>query len=181
MNRKVAGVKFLASTVFVTALALVSLIAPPAQGKQADPTPTKLLDHLAGRWVMTGRLGAHSVTHDVDVQWVLNREYIRFHEISRPKAIPPYEAIVYITWNAKTNQYSCLWLDSTAAAVNFQPVGYGTPVGNSVPFVITFSPHESIHTTFAYDGNRDRWHLTIDDVTQGKMSRFGDVQLTRRK
>jgi hypothetical protein len=41
------------------------------------------------------------------------------------------------------------------------------------------SQHESLHTTFAYNRAADTRRLTIDDVTDGKSDRFGDVTLTR--
>lgn len=164
------------------ALAALYLAVVPSIAQNA-PASMKLLDHLAGRWVMTGRLGTKAIKHDVNVQWILNREYIQFHEISRDKAangVPVYEAIVYINKNAHTNQYTCLWLDSTAAAPEFQPIGHAVQVGNSLPFIITVSAQDAIHTTFSYDASKGRWHLTIDDVNQGKTSRFGDVQLIRK-
>ena len=128
---------------------------------------------------MTGRLGSHFVTHDVDVRWMLNREYLQFREVARRNS-PPYEAIVYITWSAKSKQYRCLWLDSTAAAPDFQPIGYATQAGNSIPFVTRVSATDSIHTTFAYDAGKVRWQITIDDLNHGKSSRFGDVLLIKK-
>ena len=150
----------------------------------AEYPPISLLDRLGGHWTMTGTLGGRRITHDVDAVWVLKREYLQIHEVSREKdasGTPDYEAIVLIGWNAKTNEYGCLWLDSTAAwDFSGHGLAHGPRETNSVPLVITLSDRESIHTTFRYDPPHDSWQLTIDDVTDGKGDRFGDVRLTRK-
>src|SRR5215472_18152882 len=82
-----------------------------AQNASMD-SPTQLLNYLTGRWVMAGTLGGKQTTHDVDAEWVLKREYIRFHEVSREKDAsggPAYEAIVFLSWEANKGEYSCLW------------------------------------------------------------------------
>ena len=166
----------------LAALLLLAAHTGIAQQPPADEA-TKLLDHLAGRWVMTGTLGGKQTTHDLEAEWVLKREYLRLHEISREKdssGAPAYEAIVFLSWDKKSNQYTCLWLDNTAQAAGFQPIARGRKKGDSVPLVFKISPRESLHTTFRYDRGTDSWQMTIDDVTAGKTDRFGDVRLTRR-
>ena len=49
--------------------------------------------------------------HDVDAERVLNGGYLRLHEISREKdakGVPAYEAVVFISIDAKTGEYACL-------------------------------------------------------------------------
>ena len=90
------------------AVMLVLAVAPgQAQQTSTDTAPIALLDHLAGHWVMTGTLGGKRITHDVDATWVLKREYLQFHEVSRDKdasGVPAYEAIVLLGWDAKANE-----------------------------------------------------------------------------
>lgn len=167
-------------------VALLLLLLPLAAGgavPAVDPA-IALLDHLAGKWVMTGTLGSKQTIHDVASEWVLKREYLRLHEVSREKTtggMPVYEALIFISWDAKAGEYVCLWLDNTAAGGLSAPRFHGKRSGNSIPLVFTYSPRESLHTTFRYDPATDTWRLTIDDVTAGKTARFGDVRLTRYK
>ena len=66
-----------------------------AQQNLTTVEPTKLLDHLTGNWVMKGMIGGKAVTHDVDASWLLNREYLQLHEVSRERTVsgaPSYEA-----------------------------------------------------------------------------------------
>jgi hypothetical protein len=163
---------------------LLFALCCPAQSAPAD-APAQLLDHLAGSWVMSGTLGGKRTTHDVEADWVLKREYIRFHEVSREKDAsggPAYEAIVFVSWDAKKGEYSCLWMDNTAGgALSSEGIAHGKPVAGAIPLVFTIAGKESLHTTFRYDARADSWQLTIDDVTDGKNDRFGDVRLTRNK
>ena len=170
----------------LTLPALLVLAVTTGHAKQvpADLAPAALLDKLAGRWVMNGTLAGKPATHDVDAAWVLKREYLQFHEVSRDKDAdggPAYEAIVYLGWNDKTSEYGCLWLDNTEAwDFTGRGLGRGRKAGNSIPIVIALSPRDAIHTTFRYDIPSDSWQLTIDRVTDGKAKRFGDVRLTRK-
>ena len=151
-----------------------------SQNPPADPG-TNLLDHLAGHWVMTGTLGGKHVTHDVDAEWTLKREYLRFHEVSREKdssGAPAYEAIVFLRWDPKSGEYACLWLDNTEAwDFSEKGIARGKKVGDSIPLVYKFSPHHTMQTTFTYDAHAASWRLTIDDIPDAKPHRFGDVRL----
>ena len=147
-------------------------------------SPVKLLDHLVGRWVLHGTIAGKETTHDVTAQWVLKREYIRLHEVSRArdaKGDPAYEAIVFVSWDAKAEDYSCMWLDSTAGGgLSAEGIAHGKESGDSIPFLFTISPSESIHTTFAYDRKTNGWTWRIDDDSNGKTERFADVKLSRQ-
>ena len=154
-----------------------------AQNQSRDPT--SLLDHLAGNWLLKGRIAGKQTTHDVQAHWVLRHEYLELHEVSREKdshGEPAYEAIILLSWDPKANQYACLWLDSTAGgALTSQVTCRATPSGDSIPFVFTISPSESIHTAFIYHEASDTWQWLIDNVANARSSRFADVELSRVK
>ena len=67
----------------IVSLALLYLTAAPLQAQLA---PDSLFDHLIGQWVLRGTIARQSTTHDVTFEWMLGREYVRMHEISREKA-----------------------------------------------------------------------------------------------
>ena len=86
----------------LVAVAFALLVAPAllAQERMMS-SPEGLLDKMTGRWVLTGTIAKRSTTHDVDIDWVLNRQYIRIHELSRDKDASGgigYEAWIYIVW-----------------------------------------------------------------------------------
>ena len=121
----------------------------------------------------------------MQAHWILHHEYLEMHEVSREKDSsggPAYEADVLVSWDQKANQYACLWLDSTAGgALTSQVTCRAKPSGNTIPFVFTISPADSIHTTFAYREASDTWRWLIDNISDGKPSRFADVELSRVK
>lgn len=169
---------------WIVAAALLLALYCSAQNAATD-APAQLLDHLAGHWVMSGTIAGKQTTHDVDADWVLKREYIRLHEVSREKDAkgnPSYEAIVFLSWDAKRGEYSCLWMDNTAGgALSSEGIAHGKPTAGAIPLVFTVGGKESLHTTFFYDERAGSWRLTVDDVTSGNSDRFADVRLTRMK
>ena len=51
-----------------------------AQQPAAMNAQVQLLDHLAGNWVLQGTIAGKPTTHDVQAEWVLNREYLLLRE-----------------------------------------------------------------------------------------------------
>lgn len=166
---------------------VIALVAAPTASAQSPATtaPPALMDEMTGHWVMTGTIGKAQVTHDVDVDWVLNRQYIRIHEMSRdaaPRGETGYEAWIYLVWDAKHREYAVMWLDNTAAT-NFAPegVGHATPDGDRIPIVWKDADGGGIRTTFAFDRAKDVWAWTIDNVNKaGASSSFARVTLARK-
>ncbi len=157
-----------------------------AQDKPREPVPpTTLLDRMTGDWVLQGVIGRKQTTHDVHAAWILNHEYIQFHEVSREKnddGSPAYEAIVYLYFDPKAQEYTCLWLDNTAGGgLKAETIAHGKPAPDTIPVVFTLSPTEGIHTTFRYDREKDAWQWLIDNVVEGKTTRFADVKLTKKQ
>ncbi len=164
----------------VIVLLSAACLAQPAAPTNADATA--LLDKLAGHWVLSGRLGSKQTTHDVDAEWILKREYLRLHEVSREKdanGAPAYEAFIFFEWDPKAGQYNCLWLDNTEGGGLSVPIVHGKKIGDSISLIFGTPPSDGIHTVFRYDAAADAWALTIDNIVEGKEKRFGDVRLTR--
>ena len=166
-----------------TAALLLSVLSVAAVQSKADE-PAALMNHLVGQWTMMGTLGAKQSVHDVEASWILKREYVQFHEMSRERAAdggPAYEAVVLLSWHVKTGEFMCLWLDNTAGGgLSPEGIARGRPSGDAIPLVFTLSQGESLHTTFTYDPSADTWSLTIDQVSDRKSDRFGDVTLRRK-
>lgn len=162
---------------------LVCSVCPVVRPQPA--APDKLLDHLAGKWVLEGAIAGKQTTHDIEATWLLNHEYLQIHEVSReknPAGSPAYEAIVLAGWDAKTQEYDLLWLDTTSGGgLSGRGIGRGKQSDDAIPFLIVISPAESLHTTFKYDAKSDTWQWLIDDVSNGRSDHFADVKLTRVK
>lgn len=135
-------------------LALAVLGTAPAQA--AKPAPA-LFERLAGHRVMTGTIDGKSTTHDVDAETVLNKGYLRLHEVSREKdasGAPQYESNGGI---------------ATA-----------TPAGNTIPFLFRLNSGEIFHNTFIYDPASDAWRWELDGESNGARQPFARLALKRR-
>lgn len=167
------------------AIALFAMFAAtPALAQQAtfsDP----LVDHLAGKWVLTGHIGGGPVTHDITAAWVLAHQYLELDEVSREKnkdGSPVYQAKVLIGWDAGKKIYDCVWLDDYGS-ISTQSLGYASPSGESIAFVFhNRDDAGGFHTTFAWHPENNSWSMDMDNVTPaGKIAPFARTVLTAAK
>lgn len=168
---------------FATVVLSLALAVAPAAAQKPDPQ-TELLDRMTGHWVLRGTIAKKPTIHDMDVAWVLNKEYIQIRETSREKDAqgrPAYDAIIHIVWDAKKGEYAVLWLD-TSGPYNFSGdgIGHAKPATDRIALLFN-DPDGSIdRTTFAYDRKADRWTWTIDSDNKGKITSFAKTTLTRK-
>src|SRR5476649_1608207 len=149
----------------LTALPFLLLLAAarlPAQSLPAD----SLFDRLVGHWVMQGTIARQPTTHDVTFDWILGREYVQMHEVSRERAAngaPAYEAVVLFGRDPHSGEYACIWLDNTGANA-FDPagVGRGAVAGDSIPFLFRYTQTDAFHNTFVYSRATDSWQWHMD-------------------
>ena len=161
-------------------LLLLSAAPLAAQGLPAD----SLFDRLIGHWVLRGTMARQFTTHDVTFAWMLGREYVQMHEISRdqtPQGGPAYEAIVLFGRDPRSGEYACLWLDNTGSNA-FDPagIGRGRVAGDSIPFLFQYTPTNRFHNTFVYDRAHDSWQWHLDNDSSGVRKPFARVTLTRQ-
>ena len=145
----------------------------------------ELLDRLVGDWVMTGTIAGGETTHDLEARWVLEHQYLQFHELAREKDAagrPAYEAIVTIGWEEPAQRYACLWLDSTGGGGLDEDavMGHADREGDTLPFKFVMGEDAVFHTTFIYHRDSDTWEWTMDSERDGEMRPFARVTLTRR-
>jgi len=117
---------------------LAFLLVTSSSAFAQEPTrQDSLLDHLTGSWTLQGTIAGHETTHDIESEWVLNHEYLQLHETSRGKNAqgqPAYEAIVFIEWDKSSNEYKCLWLDSTSGGGLSAPIAQGKRGNDEITF-----------------------------------------------
>ncbi len=166
----------------VRLLATLSLAASSALSAQGLH-PDSVFHRLAGRWVLEGVIAHQHTTHDVTFEWLLGREYLQMHEVSRertPDGAPQYEAVVLFGRSPTSGEYACLWLDNTGASA-FEPagIGRGNVAGDSLSFLFPYSSTTSFHTTFVYDHRADTWQWHLDNDSLGVRRPFARVTLRR--
>ncbi len=166
----------------LTVALFATLAASPLAGQSLQPD--SLFPRLIGQWVLTGVIARQHTTHDVTFEWMLGREYVRMHEVSRERTAdgsPVYEAIVLFGRDPASGEYACLWMDNTgAAAFPEAGTGRGSVAGDSIPFLFRYSGTTSFHTTFVYDRSTDTWQWHMDNDSLGVRRPFARVSLRRR-
>jgi hypothetical protein len=162
---------------------MVLILAALSALAQQAPVNSPLLDHLIGKWQLQGTVGKQPTTHDLDAEWTLQHHYLRFREISREKndkGEPQYEATVYVAWNEKTRQYSCVWLDVYGGAT-VESIGIATPKENELAFVFTDEHGDTTFTnTFIYDPKTNTWENQLDNIVKGVARPFARFKLTKQ-
>jgi hypothetical protein len=165
------------------ALSPLLVLATTRLAAQSLPADS-VFDHLVGRWVLRGVIARQQTTHDVTFEWLLGREYVQMHEVSRergPGGKPTYEAVVLFGRDPRSGEYACLWLDNTgASAFDPQGIGRGSVAGDSLPFLFRYTSTDSFHTTFIYDRRADSWEWHMDNDSAGVRRPFARVTVTRQ-
>jgi len=163
-------------------LLLVMFVSTTLKSQQLT-SPDSLLNRLTGKWILNGTIDGQKTIHDIDVQRVLNGQYIQLKEVSREKdqkGNPLYEAIVYICWEDSKKQYSCLWLDNTSnGGISNGIIGRAKQNGDKIEMIFKFSDANQFHTTFLYDRDTDTWQWLMDGKENGKLQPFARVKLTK--
>jgi hypothetical protein len=164
---------------------ILVLIFPTTLKSQKLNQPDSLLNRLIGRWILTGTIAGEKTVHDIDVQRVLNGQYIQLKEVSREKdqiGNPLYEAIVYLCWEEPKKQYSCLWLDNTGnGGISNGIIGRAKQNGDKIEIVFKYNDTTQFHTTFLYDKVADTWQWLMDGEENGKLQPFARVILTKNE
>src|SRR5258708_15779446 len=108
------------------------------------PFNDPLLDKMVGHWTLKGTLVGKPATHTVDVQWVLNHQFLGIHEIGAG-----YEATPVIGYDHMSERYVAHWIDIFGGRLS-ETLGYGRLHGNEIDFVFEY-PDGPLRTSFIWD------------------------------
>lgn len=165
-------------------LILLVCLAPLITSAQQPTAQDSLLDRMIGEWVLQGTIAERETIHDVIIDWVLGHQYVRIKETSREKDLngnPLYEATVFICWEQRLNQYSCLWLDNTGnGGLSSQAIAHAGANGDKIELLFKAVEGSLFHTTFAYNRDADTWRWIMDGEENGKLQPFARVMLIRK-
>lgn len=163
---------------------LLLLVAVAPAGAQDTPAPLDgpnhpfaddLLDHLAGTWKATGQMRGQPLNHSIDAGWVLNHQFLRFHEKdnSRP---PAYEADAYIGYDNMSERYVIHWIDVFGGRFA-ETLGYGQRTGNSIRFVFEY-PDGPFSSRLTWKPAERKWQFVLESKNnRGKWENFGTLEL----
>jgi hypothetical protein len=141
----------------------------------ADP----LLDKMVGHWMMTGKLMGKQVTHTVDVEWILNHQFLQIHEVGAidpSTGKPQYEAMPLIGYDNMSERYVAHWIDFGGGRYS-ETLGYGKRMDNEIDFVFEY-PDGPFRTNFVWDSLHGEWHWRMTQKNaSGQWKSFADLTL----
>jgi hypothetical protein len=135
------------------------------------------LDALQGKWIMEGTVRGKPVRYSADGQRVLQGGFLKLH-LFDAASTPPYEADVYIGFDAKAHDYISHWLDRFGAA-GARVVANGERHGQRL--ILNFPYAEgAFRDTFTWQPAPGSWTLLLESKeSDGTWSTFASYTLTR--
>jgi len=138
----------------------------------------ELLDRMVGNWTMTGTFEGRPVNHGVEVDWVLNHQFLRIHErdLGTPKVGDiPYEAIVTVGYERAAKRYVAHWLDAFGGGA--ATLGYGERAGTAIEFLFGY-PGQPWLTTFRWKPETKSWQWLMQTKTkEGRWAETANMTL----
>jgi hypothetical protein len=135
------------------------------------------LDALQGNWRMDGTLGGKPVRYIADAQRVLQDGFLRLH-MMEVDSKSPYEAEVFIGFDAQAKGYIAHWLDRFGAA-GARVVAKGERKGQQLVLVFPYA-QGAFKDTFTWQPESASWLLLLESQdSSGKWSTFANYTATR--
>lgn len=140
-----------------------------------------LASHLAGSWKLEGHVMGNNAHHDVQADWVLNRQFLRIQEkttAEAPAMERRYDAICYLGYDSISERYVLHLMDTFGGRFS-ETLGYGTRDGNQIRFVFEY-PDGPFHNTYRWNAQENSWQWLMKQKDKdGKWAPFADLKLTR--
>jgi hypothetical protein len=134
------------------------------------------LDALQGTWVMEGTLRGKPVRYAADGQRVLQGGFVKLHMMDGDSR-PPYEADVFIGFDAKANDYIAHWLDRFGAP-GARVVAKGERHGSQLVLIFPYA-EGAFRDTFTWQPATATWSLLLESKeTDGSWSTLAKYSLT---
>src|SRR5277367_6588955 len=146
---------------------------------QAPSADDVYLNELKGDWDMSGTLLGKPVKYQARGERVLQGAFLRLHMVDAVGA-PPYEADVFIGFDAHASAYVAHWLDKFGGA-GARVVATGVREG---PRLVIYFPYAegTFRDTFVRQADTDCWTLLLESESkEGTWSTFANYTLTRPK
>jgi len=138
-----------------------------------------LLNKLAGRWSLTGKMGDTALYQEVTAKWILRETFLEVH--CTPVRVgengnPDYEALYLIGYDMKTGDYILHLFDTYG--VTSKPVpGIGKHKDNAIRFTFNYDIGPW-YNTFTWDPNKKSWKNTITyEHKDGNKGTFAEKDL----
>jgi Protein of unknown function (DUF1579) len=163
------------------ALSAAILFARPAAAQTSVAWPDDLVSQLAGNWKIEGKVMGQNAHHDVQADWVLNRQFLRIQEKTASDAPTDerrYDAIWFLGYDAISERYVLHLMDTFGGRFS-ETLGYGTRDGNQIRFVFEY-PDGPFRNTYRWNPEKSTWQWLMEQKDKnGVWGQFADLKLTK--
>jgi hypothetical protein len=157
------------------------LISISARAQAPQDWTNGLVRNLEGSWKLGGKVGSRDAHHDVEAEWVLNRQFLCIREktsADAPASERRYDAIWYLGYDAVSERYVLHLMDTFGARFS-ETLGYGTRDGNQIRFVFEY-PDGPFDNTYVWNPEeKSRQWLMEQKDKDGKWVPFASLKLTK--
>jgi hypothetical protein len=134
----------------------------------------ELLNHFVGKWTVSGTVhGQEFKNIDLQVEWVLNHQFLQIHEKGRdivPWLQTFYESFLYIGYDHPNKRYVGHLMNVFGGDDQLAYLFFGTRTNNEINFVSKFSDQTGNldSETFTWKPESKSWHWIAKLVNKGK-------------
>jgi hypothetical protein len=165
---------------------LIATLAVPQDRPAERPDFTfhdDLLDHLVGRWDITGIVHGNPSKQTLEAEWVLNHQFLRIYEKSVENVAGtnvPYEGVFFIGYDATSKRYVA-HLMNVFGGRDSEGFGLGERSGEEIKFVFK-NLDAAVANRFIWEAESKTWHIVgwLENGT-GEPRTIMDLRATRAK
>jgi hypothetical protein len=123
----------------------------------------ELLDHLVGKWRVTGTAFGKPTKETLEAEWVIDHQYLHIHEKSEqniPEIDGPFETEFFIGFNRNSKRYVVHEMNvcGTAMCEGFY---YATRTGNEIKIEKTSNSLPASIQRFVWEPSSASWHIEL--------------------
>ena len=162
---------FLLITVFISLTTIGQNSENAADGRFHDT----LLNHFVGKWIVSGTVhGQEFKNIDLQVEWVLNHQFLQIHEKSRdivPWLQTFYESLLFIGYDQPNNRYVAHLMNVMGGDNQLAYLLFGKRANNEINLVSQFTDSASgsfDSESFIWQPESKSWHWIAKMVNKGK-------------
>lgn len=146
--------------IFVLLIASLAFPQKPVNSLGPLELQDDLLDHLVGKWDMTGSVHGRPTKQTFEAEWVLHHQFVRIYEKSEENiagTTTPFEALNFIGYDKKNRRYvfqsMSVWGGGAPDALV-----YGQRTGNEINFEVFVEGKLEGNVRFIWQPESRTWH-----------------------
>jgi hypothetical protein len=141
----------------------------------SQSTSGDLLNHLEGKWIMSGSVMGKQVLYIAEGNWVLQNKWLCLH--MKDTLMPAeYEADVYMGIDSAKNEYVGHWLDSFGGA-GARVTGIGPVSSGKIEIVYPYAEGK-FRNLFIFNSLANKWDFVIEsEEKDGSWTNFANFSI----